>query len=57
MKIKTILIILGVIIAAFLIFQFYFIYSQKDIETHQYQTLKKIDNIEIRKMNLHYLHQ
>ena len=49
MKIKTILIILGVIIAAFLIFQFYFIYSQKDIETHQYQTLKKIDNIEIRK--------
>ncbi|MEJ6791776.1 MAG: heme-binding protein [Lacinutrix sp.] len=49
MKIKTILIILGVIITAFLIFQLYFIYSQKDIETHQYKTIKTIGDIEIRK--------
>lgn len=48
MKLKIIFIILSVIVAAFLIFQLYFIYSQKDIETHQYKTVKTIDNIEIR---------
>ncbi|WP_034060482.1 SOUL family heme-binding protein [Lacinutrix jangbogonensis] len=46
---KTILIILGVIFVAFLIFQAYFMYAQKDIEMHQYKTVKTIDDIEIRK--------
>lgn len=49
MKLKTILIILGVIILAFLIFQAYFMYSQKDIEMHQYKTIKTVHNVEIRK--------
>jgi len=49
MKIKTILILLSVIIFAFLISQAYLIYTQKDIETHQYKILKTVDDIEIRK--------
>lgn len=49
MKTKTIVIIIGILALAFLIFQAYFIYSQKDIETYQYETIKTIGDIEIRK--------
>jgi len=49
MKLKTILIILSIIVFAFLIFQAYFIYTQKHIETHQYKTIKTVGAIEIRK--------
>jgi len=49
MKTKTILIILGLIFLAFVVFQAYFMFAQKDIETHQYKVIKTIDVVEIRK--------
>ena len=45
---KMFLLILGVIIAAFIISQLYFMSTQKDIESYPYDVVKKYDKFEIR---------
>jgi hypothetical protein len=48
MKIKVILIILGIIIALFIAVQIYFMSSQKNIEQYPYSVLKTYNDFEIR---------
>ena len=48
MKIKAVLIILGVVIALFLISQFYFINAQNNIEQYPYKVEKTYEGFEIR---------
>ena len=48
MKIKAVLIILGVVIALFLISQFYFMNAQNNIEQYPYKVEKTYEGFEIR---------
>jgi hypothetical protein len=48
MKMKAVLIIVGIIVALFVISQLYLMNAQKDIEQYPYKTVKKYDDFEIR---------
>lgn len=48
MKMKIIILVLGIITVLFVISQLYLISSQKNIETYSYNVLKSYKNIEIR---------
>ena len=46
---KIVLIIIGVLVAAFIAIQLYTMSAQKDIESYPYDVVKKYNNFEVRK--------